>query len=77
MPNPETTTRLTFAQIGDTGKTFLWTVNNGAVRLGEIRWYAPWRRYCFFPQSQTLFDAACLLELIWFIRDKMAERKHT
>ena len=32
MPDA-TTTRLTFAQIGDTGKTFLWTVNNGAVRL--------------------------------------------
>ena len=31
--------------------------------LGAIRWYAPWRGYCFFPACGTVFDGGCLLQL--------------
>jgi hypothetical protein len=32
-------------------KTLVWTIrnkNNGYV-LGWVKWYAPWRQYCFYP----------------------------
>ena len=41
--------------------------------LGEIRWYAPWRRYVFAPASATLFDADCLGEVRTFIGGRMRE----
>jgi len=46
-------------------KTFIWTVRstvNEAI-LGEVRWYAPWRRYCFFPLSGYPFDPECLTQI--------------
>jgi hypothetical protein len=33
------------------------------ARLGEIRWYAPWRRFCYYPIIGTLYDAHCLTAL--------------
>lgn len=28
--------------------------------IGVIRWHSPWRQYCFFPHSQTIWNKACL-----------------
>jgi hypothetical protein len=57
---------INFENIGlsDSGKTQKWLASSttGSV-LGEVRWYAPWRRYVFYPRSETVFDAACLGEL--------------
>jgi len=41
--------------------------------LGEVRWYAPWRRYVFAPASATVFDAGCLAEIRTFIRDRLRD----
>ncbi len=43
--------------------------------LGVIKWYAPWRRYCFWPASHCLFDRSCLSEVIEFIDEQMQARK--
>ena len=32
--------------------------------LGEIRWYAPWRKFCFYPDKETIWDTNCLDEII-------------
>lgn len=45
--------------------------------LGQIHWYAPWRRYCFFPYGNTLFDASCLREITTQIEALMEARKPT
>jgi len=37
--------------------------------LGEIKWYVPWRRYCFYPGVNTLFDVNSLQ----IVQDKIAE----
>lgn len=29
-------------------------------QIGEIKWYTPWRKYCFFPGDSTIFDAGCM-----------------
>lgn len=57
------------------GKTFVWDVLSGVVRLGEVKWYAPWRRYCFYPDRETLFDRNCLCEVVEFIDEQMKARK--
>jgi hypothetical protein len=45
------------------------------IKLGEIRWFAQWRRYAFYPNANTVFDAACLSVIRDFIHQLMEERK--
>lgn len=59
----------------DSGKTSIFDVFSGDQMLGEIRWYAPWRRYCFYPKDNTLFDRNCLLEVIAMIDQQMQARR--
>jgi hypothetical protein len=66
---------LNFDLAGDTGKTQVYDVRSGGVFLGQVRWYAPWRRYCFFPGSDKLFDAGCLAEITEFIKGLMSTRR--
>lgn len=53
-----------------------WIVPRGTVQteLGTIKWYAPWRRYVFFPDPGTLYDAGCLTEIATFIEQHMEAR---
>lgn len=46
-------------------KTKLYTiVNNSNFQIiGKIKWYSGWRKYCFFPETGTLWDSKCLNEL--------------
>jgi len=47
--------------------------------LGFIKWYAPWRKYCFIIYgllpSKLVFDTDCLKDIQNFIDGLMAERK--
>lgn len=33
---------------------------DGTTKLGEIKWYGPWRQYAFFPSAARVFNTACL-----------------
>ncbi len=44
------------------------------TKLGIIKWYAPWRQYCFFPKSDTLWSIGCLNEVISFIQELKNKR---
>lgn len=56
-------------------KTKTWTVcSKGGDQLGEIHWFASWRRYCFMPLAYTVFDGVCLREIAAFIGRQMLER---
>jgi len=44
---------------------YIWTFNN--VCIGEIKWYAPWRKFCFHPYDETVWSNDCLLCVIDFI----------
>ena len=35
-----------------------------AVFLGEIKWYGPWRQYCFEPRQNTIFNKTCLQDIV-------------
>ena len=35
--------------------------------IGLIKWYGAWRKFCFFPNSETVWDEKCLDELNKFL----------
>lgn len=43
--------------------------------LGQIRWYAPWRRYCFFPSAGTIWSPGCLEDVKTFCLKQTEARK--
>ena len=32
--------------------------------IGEIKWYSPWRKFCFYPDKDTVWDNKCLNEVM-------------
>ena len=65
-----------FEVIRDTGLTKVWEVNTrGDIPLGHIKWYSPWRRYCFFPVAGTIYASSCLRDIAEFMEREMKERK--
>jgi len=68
---------LYFKEIKDTGKTKVWEVQNkfSYVSIGEVKWNGAWRKYCFFPDVDTVFDTKCLEVIIQFIENRMKERR--
>ncbi len=57
-----------------TSKWYVLARRNDAV-LGEIKWYGPWRQYCFFPVIGTIFNPGCMDHISEFIRAEMERRK--
>lgn len=49
-------------------KTKRWMViaKHGRETLGFIEWYSPWRQYCFFPKTGTLYERQCLRDIADF-----------
>ena len=65
-----------FEQTGDTGKTKRWEVNTKKdILLGYIKWYSPWRKYCFFPIPGTVYAFSCLGDISEFIKEQMRLRR--
>jgi len=50
-------------------KVFMVNPKNSDYELGEIRWYSPWRHYCFFPtmRFETVHSDRCLLSISQFL----------
>lgn len=34
------------------------------IELGMIKWHGAWRKFCLFPNSNTLWDNKCLEDVI-------------
>lgn len=69
---------LTFRCIKDSGKTKTWKVQSTHPPkpvIGKIKWYWAWRRYVFFPESETLYDVNCMNAISKFIDNQMEKRK--
>ncbi|MBZ5700289.1 MAG: hypothetical protein LAN84_00420 [Acidobacteriia bacterium] len=43
--------------------------------LGQIRWYSGWRKYCFFPAAQIVFEQDCLRHIADFIESETAKHR--
>jgi hypothetical protein len=69
---------LSFIELQPKTKTKVFEVRNKLSNnwLGFVKWYAPWRKYCYFADPIGLvFDSSCLAEIQDFINKLMAERK--
>lgn len=40
---------------------------NNDVQLGQVRYYAQWRRYGFFPADGTVFERVCMRDIMSFL----------
>ncbi len=83
--------RFSEAQVPARLRTRIWLVKTLDAQdreLGLVRWYAPWRRYAFYPGQPlhplsvgfhgaraTIFEAQCLRDLAAFLDWATAERK--
>jgi hypothetical protein len=70
---------LTFQDGGESfsGKTKIWRVMTvaGGTELGQIKWYGPWRRYCFYTEEPMIFDHTWLEEILGFVGRVNAEHR--
>lgn len=54
-------------------KTKTWTVTANGQLLGEVKWWSAWRRYCFQPYVNTIYDHTCLIDIATFCHRKTKE----
>jgi len=43
--------------------------------LGEIKWFAQWRQYCFFPEDDCVFSKGCMEDINSFMDLLKMERQ--
>ncbi len=43
--------------------------------LGQIKWNTGWRKYCFFPAANCVFETDCLADICKFLNKLMLDRK--
>lgn len=43
--------------------------------LGIVKWYAPFRKYSFFPKGGIVLEPVCLGHISEFLTELMEERK--
>ncbi len=57
--------------------TLIWWVmsSNTESHLGNIQWLAPWRKYCFYPTPNTVYDTTCLREIADFCENQTRAHK--
>lgn len=70
-----------FRQKSSSGLTCIWEVialDGTHTILGDVRWYAPWRKYIFAPNGTAapIFDSECLKEIIDFLDAANEEHKN-
>ena len=59
---------ITFVFVEKKSKTQVWQCNNtkSGNELGIIKWYAPWRQYCYFS-NVAIYSIGCLDDIKDFI----------
>jgi hypothetical protein len=45
--------------------------------LGQIKWFARWRKYSYFPNTGTLYEEKCLRDLATVIEDLTKQHKNS
>lgn len=60
-----------FVKVADKPKTSVWTCRNNRTggELGRVRYYGPWREYCYFPVAQGVYSRGCLADIAAFLKE--------
>ncbi len=66
-----------FHQTGSTGKTDIWNIisKKSGLILGRIKWYGPWRSYCFYSSPNCIFNVSCMDDIKKAIQELMLLRR--
>lgn len=56
--------------LGYKTKYFVIEDEESAERLGAIKWHERYKKYAFFPNRNTMYDAVALLEIFNFITEE-------
>lgn len=58
-------------------KTHFWTVvpKSDGPEIGEVKWYAQWRKYCFYAAGYAIFEEVCLREIAEFVEARTREHR--
>ena len=68
--------KIEFFEKSATGKTDIYYVfNHSGEKLGEIKWYAHWRKYVFYSEGGIIADDLCLSDIQLFLSELKKERK--
>ncbi len=59
----------------ESGKTARILIKGPSGLLGEIKWFARWRQYAFFPHEGTVWNQECMADVMLMIDSLMLERK--
>lgn len=65
---------ITWSRESASGKTNIWWVTNKDIILGEVRWHTRWRKYAFYPESNTIFEEDCMRDIANWC--EQATRRH-
>jgi len=58
---------ISFRVIEEKPKTKVWgCFSKHGDKLGEVRWYAGWRQYCYFPEIGTIYSSGCSTDIAHF-----------
>ena len=59
-------------------KTSIWFVRAKEYgdKLGEVKWFGRWRKYCFFSEPHSVFEQDCLRDIADFIGAKTKEHRN-
>jgi hypothetical protein len=57
------------------GKTKEFEILSGEQIIGCIRWFSNWRKYCFYPNINTIWDSGCLGEVRIFLDEVNKQHK--
>ncbi len=70
---------ISFALEDIKSRTYVWACKNNksGLKLGTVKWYSPWRQYCYFPSANTILNRGCAYSIGDFIGKQMLERKIT
>lgn len=57
--------------------TKVWRVvsTQDGTLLGGIKWFTNWRRYCFYPLPDMIFDENCLWDIADFCSSETTSQK--
>lgn len=54
---------------------YIYADEDKEILLGRIKWYGPWRKYCFYPEDNIVWDNKCLTELVEYLNELNYEYK--
>lgn len=63
-----TGTHIIFEEMTPNPATKRWAVmpKDRSPQIGGISWHGPWRKYCFMPGANCVFEEVCLREIADF-----------